>query len=82
MDEIRRIASPLTNKSYHPAQHLRQEPSRARAKRTLDEDALDDNVYTPREAILASREIIIKQIIHCPNGRIVIDFFFKEPRKT
>ena len=75
IDEIKRIASSLANKSYHPAQHLSPEPTRGRAKRTLDKDALDGNIYAVREAILASREIVIERIIRHPDGGLTIEVF-------
>ena len=72
MDEIRRSASPLANKSYHPAQHLSQEPTRGRAERTLDEEALDGIVYTTKEADLTSSKPTIEKIMRYPDGGLAI----------
>ena len=76
MDEIRRTVAPLANSSSHTAQHLSQEPTRGRAERTLDEEALCEIIYELLATAPSPARRIAIGIILEPGERIAM---FKKP---
>lgn len=72
INDIRRTTAPLANSSSHTAQALSQEPTKGRAKRTLDEEVLCETISELLAVAPPPTRKIVIGIILIPKKDIVV----------